>query len=147
MLSIHLLFFSPLFITLNYCVCTGHTNTVLSGHRVFCFPDKQKEQRKKRNRLMWFVQVKRRDFTVTSATKRRGLPCDAHFKHPVRCACILNIFLLKRQEVKISWQQGMWQLRRAAKSFMYCHKSSDSSCWSPLTARNAPRVCFQLPRH
>lgn len=25
---------------LNYCVCTGHTNTNLSGHWIICFPNK-----------------------------------------------------------------------------------------------------------
>lgn len=62
---------------LNYCVCTGCTNSSLSGHRVHCFPDRK---RSGVSFCAWvrFVQVKRRDFTASPVTIN-AVVCSAHF--------------------------------------------------------------------
>lgn len=85
----------------NYCVFAGCTKTNLSGHCLFRFPDMTKPAKEKKlafHAWVWFVPMKRRDFTAAPATVRGVVVCDAHFKqkdyHPVMCICI-NYNLLK----------------------------------------------------
>lgn len=83
-MSSHFLFFLPVSITVNYCICAGCTNTNLPEHCVSCFPDKKRswhtlEEPAFHARLQ-FVQMKRGDFTVSSGLESGAVVHDAHFK-------------------------------------------------------------------
>lgn len=59
----------------NYCVCGGCTNSVLTGHRVHKFPKKTDPVFR-----VWvqFVKFRRSDFNATSVSKCSVI-CSAHF--------------------------------------------------------------------
>lgn len=115
--------------------------------------------------LVGFVQVKRQNFTVTSATKSSTVVFGAHCKRkdclPVICICIiynllplkshvtLHISLVKRQQAHIVPTTADTEALAAytscdrLKCYRYHCLAAHVSCL--LTARNSTRLCCQIP--
>lgn len=87
----------------NHCVCVGCTTLICEDILYYVFPDRKRKAGACTSAFgacMKFVQVKRRDFTVTSATKCVMVVCDAQVKQTVYLPFpymwrIYNLLLLK----------------------------------------------------